>query len=62
MEYIFLVVLICVLGLQMYQYFQKLYSEVRYMRQLFTAPCAKIKFSEDGKTCTITIRPLDEEE
>ena len=62
MEYVFLVLLICVLGIQIHNYFQRLYSEVRYIRQLFTAPGAKFKFSKDGKTCTLTITLFDEEE
>lgn len=62
MEYVFLVLLICVLGIQMHQHFQKLYSEVRYIRQLFTAPGAKLKFSKDGKSCTLTITPFEEED
>ena len=62
MEYIFLILLICVLGFQIHSQFNKIYSEVRYIRQLFTAPGTSIKFSKNGKTCTLTIRPINDEE
>lgn len=62
MEYVFLCLLICVLGFQIEHQFSKIYSEVRYIRQLFTAPGARLKFSKDGKSCTLTITPFDEED
>jgi hypothetical protein len=48
--------------MQINEQFQKIYSEVRYIRQLFTSPGAKLKFSKDGKSCTLTITPFDEED
>lgn len=60
--YLIIILLICILGMQINEQFQKIYSEVRYIRQLFTAPGAKLKFSKDGKSCTLTITPFDEEE